>query len=102
MVVNYKKSSPYYSTDQYNYFIPYLGFYSPRPVSQHSSDKIIRIGPEHEHRPDLLSYELYNTPDYWWVFMVRNPDLFQDPIYDLVSGMELMVPTKSRLLKILG
>ena len=55
----------------------------------------------YQYKPDKLSYDLYNTPVYYWVFMVRNIDLIRDPIWDLKSGMVIMVPTLARL-QILG
>lgn len=45
------------------------------------------------HRPDLLSFDLYGDVSYWWVFAVRNKDLIKDPVYDLVPGRTIYLPT---------
>ena len=103
MVEQYKTSSPYKNTPQFNIQFEYLGFYNNRPVPADDTDKIIRLSADYHNRPDLLSHELYGTPDLWWTFAVRNPDLIEDPIYDLVTGMEIFVPTRSRMFnQILG
>lgn len=101
MPQTYKTTSPYLRTPQRNSYISYLGFMEYRNIQSDDTDDLIRIGAEYHNRPDLLSYYLYETPDLWWTFAVRNPDLINDPIYDLVSGMELMVPTKTRMLNLI-
>ena len=102
-MVEYKKTSPYANTDQINFQILYLDFYNERPVTADLSDELIALDPKYHQRPDLLSADLYGTPDLWWTFIVRNPNIMVDPIYDLVSGMELFVPTRKRMFsEILG
>lgn len=103
MVVEYTKTSPYVNTPQRDLFIEYLDIYTNRPVVTDDSDEFIVIGPRFHQRPDLLSTELYSTPQLWWVFVVRNPNLMIDPIFDLKSGLEIFVPTRKRMLtSILG
>ena len=97
MVVTYKTSSPYVNTPQINFLVVHLDFYENRPVPADDSDELIALSPKHQLRPDLLSAELYGTPDLWWIFIVRNPNLIVDPIYDFKSGLEIFVPTKSRV-----
>ena len=41
-------------------------------------------------RPDLISYSVYNTVEYWWIIMYCNR--IQNPFTDLVSGMILTIP----------
>ena len=96
MIEEYKKTSPYFKTDQINFQIKYLDFYNNRPIFSDLSDELIVVGPKHHHRPDLLSNELYSTPDLWWIFAARNKNKLIDPIYDLVSGLEIYVPTRQR------
>jgi hypothetical protein len=43
-----------------------------------------------EGRPDLLSYRLYGTVDYWWVLLVANNIV--DPFEQLVAGKQIRVP----------
>jgi len=38
----------------------------------------------------------------WWVFTQRNLDVIQDPIFDFRAGVEIYVPKKSGLFKLLG
>lgn len=97
MVIQYKNTSPYFKTAQINFLIEYLDFYENRPVFADFSDELIAIDPKFHQRPDFLSNNLYGTPDLWWTFAVRNPNLIIDPIYDLVSGMEIFVPTRKRM-----
>jgi hypothetical protein len=70
----------------------YLDIMVPRVIPKSDYDKIIRIPPAYDQRPDLLSQSEYGTPKLWWVFAVRNPDLINDPIQDFVSGLEIFVP----------
>ena len=86
MTSRYARSSPYSNTPQFNKFVEYLGFYSPKEIPPSTSDIVISVGPGEANRPDLLSNKLYGTPDYWWIFPITNPDTVQDPIYDLVTG----------------
>jgi len=97
MVVQYIRTSPYFKTDQKNFFISYLDFYTERPVPADLSDEFIVIDAKFDLRPDLLSNALYGTPTLWWTFAVRNPNLIIDPIYDLKSGLEIFVPTRKRM-----
>jgi hypothetical protein len=96
----YPASSPYYSTPQTSW---YTGPIDYRDIPADSSDLFIEtLDRRFEHRPDLLSYELYQTPAYWWVFMVRNIDLIRDPIWDMVAGMSMYAPSKARIQSLLG
>lgn len=97
--VNYKPSSPYYDTPQTSW---YLSNYEPRNIPRDGTDKLKILEPKYENRPDLLSYDLYGTPNFWWVFMVVNPNEIKDPIYDFKPGLTFYTPTMSRLMNILG
>lgn len=102
MAVIYKKNSPYFKTPQRNFLVEFLDFYTVRSIPEDDTDDIIIISAKFNERPDLLSNELYGTPDLWWVFIVRNPNQIIDPINDLVSGLEIFVPTKQRLFSLIG
>ncbi len=56
--------------------------------------RTITLESKYESRPDKLAYDLYGNAKLWWVFDHFNQDTLQDPIIDLVSGMDLVVPTK--------
>ncbi len=102
MTAIYKKSSPYFKTPQRNFLIEFLDFLTFRDIPDDDTDEVIIISAKFNERPDLLSNELYGTPDFWWIFAVRNPDELIDPIYDLVAGLEIVVPTRQRLFSLLG
>lgn len=102
MVVEYRSSSPFFTTAQRNFFVSYLDVQSFRAIPAHSSDEIIKVSPRFDQRPDLLSNDLYGVPDLWWIFVIRNPDIMTDPIYDLVAGLEIYAPTKERAFSLLG
>ena len=96
--VNYKSTSPYFSTPQSSWF---LSNFVHRDIPADGTDTLIVLSSKYELRPDKLSNDLYGTTNYWWVFCVLNPDIIKDPIYDFVAGIEISVPTVERLGKIL-
>lgn len=80
----------------------YLDLFRIRPVSAEDDDPIYAVEPQYTYRPDLLAFDMYGTPRLWWVFMQRNMDRIQDPIYDFIPGLEIYLPKKESLKKILG
>jgi len=97
--VDYKTSSPYSETQQTSWFLSNMTF---RDIPRDGSDKIRTLESKYEYRPDLLSYDLYGTPNYWWIFMVVNPNKIKDPIYDFKAGLTIYTPTPTRLSQVLG
>lgn len=97
--VNYPKSSPYSATAQSNRF---LGRYVHRRIPAHETDMLITLESRHERRPEVLSQELYGTPEYYWVFMCRNMNIIRDPIWDFVPGTVIVAPSRSHLKSITG
>jgi hypothetical protein len=59
--------------------------------------EIIVVDSKFEHRPDLLSYELYGNSSYWWVIALLNRTQLEDPIRDLKAGMMLRVLPKTAI-----
>lgn len=94
-----KQTSPYYNTPTSDF---YLDIYVDRPIPEHSTDRLIEIEDRYENRPDLLSYDLYGTPDYWWIFYKRNLSVINDPIFDMKPGLIIFVPTNERLRNLLS
>ena len=37
-----------------------------------ASDQWMEIEPAYEYRPDLVSVEIYGTPDFWWRILESN------------------------------
>ena len=95
----YATSSPYAMTPQTSWYIGNLVF---RPIPADSGDQPYTLLMRHQYRPDRLSYDLYGTPVYWWVFCVRNPFLRRDPVWGFTAGLTITVPTGSYLQQVLG
>lgn len=95
----YINTSPWFSTRLNN---EYLDILSIRPVAAEADDYLYTIEPQYNYRPDLLAYDLYGTPKLWWVFMQRNMDIMQDAVFDFRTGVQIYLPKKSGLLKVLG
>ena len=90
MPANSKETSQYLNTPIVNW---YLDIWVPRPVTANQFDTVGIVPPEYNQRPDLMSQKLYGTPRLWWIFSVRNPDIFIDPINDFISGTQFYIPT---------
>ncbi len=90
----YRRTSPYAETSQTSWYLRQLNL---RNVPPDDTDIPMEVQSKYDERPDLLSNDLYGTPDYWWVFIVRNMEEIKDPIHDLKPGLEIFVPTKERL-----
>lgn len=97
--VKYNPNSPYFETPQVNQIISYLAYYRHRPIRPAGSDFRFVVPASFDRRPDLAAFDLYQTPNLWWIFMLRNMDKIIDPIEDFVTDLELMVPTYDSLTK---
>jgi len=80
----------------------YLDTIKVRPIPAESDDILYEIQPQYTYRPDLLAYDLYDTPKLWWVFAQRNMDIIKDPIFDLKPGTVIYLPKGSKLKRLLG
>jgi hypothetical protein len=98
--VVYNQYSPYYQTQQVNNYVSYLDFWNGQYILPNSNDTLYEIEYTYQHRPDLLSYQFYNTSQLWWVFALRNPNSLQDPVWDFVAGLTIYVPAKASLIKV--
>lgn len=98
-MANYTQLSPWYSTK----LTPnYLDILTIRPVAAEDDDFLYTIESQYAYRPDLLAFDLYGTTQLWWVFIQRNLNVIQDPIFDFVPGLQIYLPKKSGLMKVLG
>lgn len=95
----YNNTSPWANTSVVQNYLDILAI---RPVSAEKDDPVYIIEPQYTHRPDLLAFDMYGTPRLWWVFIQRNLDVLQDPIYDFVAGTSIYLPKKESLKKVLG
>jgi len=99
MSAKYSNTSPWYKTPVKQ---NYLDIISIRPVAAQTSDYLYTIESQYNFRPDLLAYDLYNDSALWWVFIQRNLDVLQDPIFDFTAGTQIYIPKSSGLKAILG
>lgn len=90
MAANSRETSIYLNTPIKDW---YLDILIPRTVPSSPYDEIAIVPSEFNQRPDLMSQQQYGTPRLWWVFAVRNPDVFSDPINDFVSGTKFYIPS---------
>ena len=98
-MATYANTSPYFTSDQSN---GYLNVWTYRDFPAQDDDILYQVELKYQNRPDLLSYDLYNTVALWWVFAIRNPSIIQDPVFDLVSGIQIYIPKITTLKSSLG
>lgn len=98
-MIKYSNSSPWYNTSITR---NYLDVLTIRPVSAEPDDYLYTIEPQYTYRPDLLAYDLYGSKDLWWVFIQRNLDVLQDPVFDFVPGTQIYLPKNTGLKEVLG
>lgn len=98
--MSFKNSSPWTKTSIINN--AYLDILNIRPIPAEADDVRYKIQPQYTYRPDLLAYDLYGNEGLWWVFAQRNMDVIQDPVYDFIPGVEIILPKSSNLVKYLG
>lgn len=99
MTASYSATSPWNTTELNENFLDIL---SIRPVASEEDDFLYTLEPQYTHRPDLLAHDLYGNSKLWWVFIQRNMDVLQDPVYDFVPGIKIYIPKKSKLFAVLG
>lgn len=99
MAAKYSSTSPWYTTKLKS---NYLDVLTIRPVSSEIDDFLYTIEPQYTYRPDLLAYDLYGDARLWWVFIQRNLDVLEDPIFDFVPGTQIYLPKNSSLMTVLG
>lgn len=73
-----------------------------RPVSAEPDDFLYTIESQYMYRPDLLAFDLYGDAGLWWVFIQRNMDVLEDPVFDFVPGKKIYIPKASGLRTVLG
>lgn len=98
-MVEYSNTSPWYRTPIRQSF---LDLYEKRDIPADASDILYTIQPQYNYRPDLLAFDLYDSPKLWWVFAVRNMDILKDPIFDFIPGTQIYLPKKSLITSIIG
>lgn len=98
-MATYGSDSPYYLTG-YSQF--YLDVMVNRPIPAQSDDILMQINNTYQYRPDLLAFDLYQTPNLWWVFYQRNPNTLTKPPLDFRQGTQIFIPKLTTLKSALG
>jgi alpha-L-fucosidase len=99
MAVEYRSDSPYSNTQTYSY---YLDVMTPRRIPARRDDVLHTLTLVHQYRPDLLAFDLYGNSNLWWVFQARNPNAFEDPVWDFRAGVKFYIPKKDVVETALG
>lgn len=99
MIAKYRNTSPWFKTTTTQNYLDLLVI---RPVASYPSDYLYTIESQYRYRPDLLAFDLYNDAALWWVFVQRNLDVIQDPIFDFEPGTQIYIPQLSKLRSSLG
>ncbi len=97
--ISYPNTSPYALTTQTNQSINMFAY---RNIPSAADDKTLTLSSKYQYRPDILSNDVYGTPVYWWVFIVRNRNIIKDPIWDMVSGISIIIPSYATISKYVG
>jgi hypothetical protein len=98
-MATYDSTSPYFETG-YNQF--YLDVMVNRSIPKEDDDLQFTINNTYQYRPDLLAYDLYQTPALWWVFYQRNPNTLTAPPLDFTIGKIIYLPKITTLKSALG
>ena len=98
-MANYNSTIPYFVTPYSQFFLDVM---VNRPIPKESDDQLFQINETYQYRPDMLAFDLYDTPDLWWVFYQRNPNTLQAPPLDFAAGVTIYVPKITTLREVLG
>lgn len=95
----YDSTSPYFTTGYSQFFLDIM---NNRSIPKESDDRLMIINTTYQYRPDLLSLDLYDTPNLWWVFYQRNPNTLTAPPLDFKAGVQIYLPKITTLKNVLG
>jgi alpha-L-fucosidase len=95
----YDSTSPYYTSGYSQFFLDVM---ENRSIPKEADDVIMLINQTYQYRPDLLAFDLYSTPNLWWVFYQRNPNTLTAPPLDFRAGTQIYLPKLSTLRNVLG
>ncbi len=99
MSATYNSMSPYFATSYSQFFLDKM---VNRPIPKEDDDVQFTINSTYQYRPDLLAYDLYQSPQLWWVFYQRNPNALQAPPLDFAVGTTIFLPKITTLKQTLG
>jgi hypothetical protein len=98
-MANYNSTSAYFNTGYSQFFLDVM---TNRPIPKEFDDQEMEINVTYQYRPHLLAYDLYGTPELWWVFYQRNPNTLTKPPLDFAAGTRIFLPKIGTLRTVLG
>jgi hypothetical protein len=98
-MANYTSTSPYFQTGYSQFFLDVM---VNRAIPKQPDDRLFKINQTYQYRPDLLAFDLYDTPNLWWVFYQRNPNTLTKPPLDFVAETVIYLPKITTLRTVLG
>lgn len=63
--------------------------YKRKKMNPSSRDQVTVISPGMEYRPDLVSFDKYGLPDFWWKIMEANK---MKDIMEFKAGRTILLP----------
>lgn len=94
----YSNYSEYKNTPQTSW---YLDVYQDTGFVSDVSDQDYVIETKYKYRPDRLAEDLYGNSALLYLFVLVN-DNISDPIFDMIPGNTIKVPTRSRVQEFFG
>jgi hypothetical protein len=98
-MATYDPTSPYFTTEYSQFFLDVM---NNRPIPKQTDDQLFKINQTYQYRPDLLAFDLYDTPSLWWVFYQRNPNTLTAPPLDFKADTLIYLPKITTLRNVLG
>lgn len=98
MSTNISKTSQYRDTKIDGF---YLGIWEPIDIPTSLNDTTYTVRPDHENRPDLIAHEFLGNANLWWVIFLRNIETISDPLSDITTGKQIMIPAKNIIQEII-
>lgn len=72
----------------------FLDYNSLPSIPVYAADEEYIIDQAFAERPDLLAHVLYGNSRLWWVLVLRNADVIEDPIRDFKAGTKIYLPSR--------
>lgn len=83
--------NPYYKTDEIDFYLDIINM----PTLPFSiEDELYTIEKKYEFNAPLLANDRYGDTSLWWVFVKRNMDKIEDPVFDFKAGIQIYIPSK--------
>ena len=80
----------------------YLGVWNDDINLSTIGDTTVEIHSKYNLRPDLMAFDMYGSPNYWWVFALKNKDKLIDPVEDFKTGLKITIPSKNGIRSLIG